>query len=114
MLACEVPQNCAHCPGVVPISLGVHHSSLLWLGMTSRLPPSRGSQKLCITSAEFNVKAAVWLTGMWTSLAVVTPRVGYWNSHHHWWPMTVMGREPCGGGACVLKMIGIVKYATTA
>src|SRR3954447_26893089 len=81
-------------------------------GIKSVLPAKRGIQKLWQTSADNSVifvrrALASLLTGMWSSLAVMTGEtvepsvvgnpavflgaaIAY--SHHHWWPTTVTCR----------------------
>src|SRR2546422_6904936 len=56
--------------------------------MASRLPPSVGAQNEWMTSAEVMDSCTGRPSGRCSSLAVTSPSSGYWNSHHHWWPIT--------------------------
>src|SRR3954447_20564597 len=89
----------------------------MWLfrvGIASTLPPMRGNQKLWITSEAWMSKTAVWFAGRCNSFAVVMPRSGYWNSHHHWWPITVtrrFGVSALTGAASEAKIVLMVGTA---
>src|SRR3989338_10894948 len=82
------------------------------LGIRSVLPASLGTQKLWMTSLVVNARAMASPVGMCSSLAVTTPRSGYSNSHHHWWPMTLTLRAT-GGVVAVSKMVVTVGTAMT-
>ena len=41
----------------------------------------------------------------------MTPRSGYWNSHHHWCPMTLTRSASFAGGAWVRKIAATVGKA---
>src|SRR5256885_2086289 len=52
---------------------------------------SCGTQKLWMTSALVTANRTVRPAGTWISLAVTAPP-GYWASHHHMCPVTLMSR----------------------
>src|SRR5215831_16424067 len=56
ILACCVPQYCAHCPRYNPVFCGSIHMWLTLLGIRSVLPFKRGTQKLWSVSAESSVR----------------------------------------------------------
>src|SRR5262249_50466052 len=70
MLACDVPQNSAHCPGHTPTESAVYQRWLVRVGMTPRLPPRRGIQNEWMMSAELRMKWTGRPCCRWTSLAV--------------------------------------------
>ena len=49
--------------------------------------------------------------GRWRSLAVTMPSSGYWNSHHHWCPITFTRRASFGAAAWVRKIADTVGKA---
>src|SRR5262249_49205965 len=50
--------------------------------------PAPGGWGAGARSADCNVRYVATRAGTCSSFAVTTPRSGYWNSHHHWWPIT--------------------------
>ncbi|PYP73586.1 MAG: hypothetical protein DMD41_05195 [Gemmatimonadetes bacterium] len=76
MLAWDAPQNSAHWPRRVSTESGRRTRRFVRPGMTSRLPPSPGAQKLWITSADVSARATVRPAGRCSSLAVTTPSSG--------------------------------------
>ena len=77
------------------------------------MPATAGNQKLCITSADSMSTATSWPSGTCISLAVVTPRSGYWNSHHHWCPITFTCTASPGGFTWVFQIVSTVGTATS-
>src|SRR5215831_10048031 len=111
MLACDIPQYSAHWPGNSTGPSGARVIRLTRPGTTSRLPPSCGIQKEWMTSGACRWKAIVCFAGRCSSLAVVTLRSGYVNSHHHCRPATSMRMAELGAAACVSKITGMVGTA---
>src|SRR5215469_10681406 len=113
MCACCVPQNSAHSPRYHPALVALSHMVLSCPGITSVLPPSCGTQKLWMTLSEIKLICTTVLVGIHISSAVTTLSLGYWNSHHHWWPMAftviVLGVV---GGSWMLNIVVIVATST--
>ena len=56
ILACCIPQYCAHWPRKIPVRCGSIHILFGWFGIRSVLPASSGTQKLWSVSAESKVR----------------------------------------------------------
>src|SRR3989442_7781028 len=80
--------------------------------VASRLPPSVGVQNEWMTSAEVMDSCTGRPSGRCSSLAVTSPSSGYWNSHHHWWPITSTFSASAGASPAVAKMVRTVGTAT--
>lgn len=73
MLACWSPQNSAHWPRYTPGSEASSHRLLRCPGIMSVLGPSRGTQKLWMTSSVVSASRTFTPVGMWISLADTAP-----------------------------------------
>src|SRR3954451_23614895 len=118
MLAWERPQNSVHWPRYSPGSSASIHRGCTRPGTASRLPLRRGIQNEWITSREVMASFTLTPVGMTISSAVTIGPFGpawpgYWNSHHHCWPITVTSRVFVGSLARSNTVL-IVGTATTA
>ena len=97
MLACERPQNSVHWPAKMPGSSASMRSVCTRPGTMSRLPLSRGIQKLWMTSrlvprtrTLVPIGITIWpLVTIGSSMPPQPSCTGYSISHHHCWPVTL-------------------------
>src|SRR6266566_4366306 len=113
MLACDTPQNSAHCPEYSPTESARNAMRVTCPGVASRFPPSAGAQNEWITSADVIDSCTGLPTGTCISFAVTIPRFGYLYSHHHWCPITSIVSASGGASPAVAKMVRTVGTATS-